>query len=386
MSQSNQDGVNQSMKTTVGDVYTSGENNTTTFNNNQTVNNNQTTRNFNFEYVLSEEKEKLIKKYAASKPFKQESPYRGFKSFGIDDKKSFFGRDLLSEQLLDAVEQNNLVLVLGASGSGKSSIVRAGLISRWKEQRKLKNEHYYDFIFTPGDHPFASLHQGLNNNYKINEGYTSMAKNFKIDTFKNAVEKIKNSKLEKWLFFIDQFEEIFNVPDEKEGHIFIQSLNKLTELNDPSIKIVLAMRSDFLGKFEINPNLSKLVNENKVEMIGDMTPEELREAIEQPAAEHGVIFEDGLVKQIIDDINGTDRDISIQKGYLPFLQYTLYRLWCAENLSPIHRQLTRRCYSKIGGIGGSLKQQVQDIYSHFTEEEKVLSRTIFLNLFDIKAL
>jgi hypothetical protein len=137
------------------------------------------------------------------------------------------------------------------------------------------------------------------------------------------------------------------------------------------------MRADFLDRLSPYPQLVKATDKH-CPLIAEMQPDELRLAIEQPAAHHGVVFETELVEEIIKDIQG-------QAGYLPLLQYTLDLLWKTEvkNGSIQDRTLNISTYRQLGGVRGALQQRVDSIYGALPEPEKLATQRIFLKLVDI---
>ena len=317
-------------------------------------------------------------------PLIKTSPYQGLKRFNFKDREYFFGRDKLIARLFEAVNRSSLSLVLGASGSGKSSVVRAGLIPELK--KSLESETFYDFIFTPNQDPFESFYRCLLNeekDYRFRDSEAKIALEAKADTMKKAIRTLKKDK-ERWLIFIDQFEELFTVcKDIEKCKNFIKSLVQIAKSGDSSVKLILAMRSDFLEQFSFYPELAAIANQNNIHLVTEMYPDELRQAIEQPAAKHGVIFEKGLVEQIIEEVEG-------QKGYLPLLQYTLDLLWESEcqtlgtdgrpNIED--RTLNRKSYAILEGVRGALQKRVNEIYSHLNQDEQLATKQIFLNLVD----
>ena len=313
------------------------------------------------------------------------SPYQGLKRFNFRDSSRFFGRDKLINRLFEAVNRSNLSLVLGASGSGKSSVVRAGLIPVLK--KSLESQVFYDFVFTPNQDPFDSLYRCLLNeekDYSFNESEAEIALRAKADTLTQVIEHLQKAE-ERWLIFIDQFEELFTICDDQDKRkSFIQSLVQVAKSGNSSVKIILAMRSDFLEQFSFYPDLGQIANQNNVHLVTEMYPDELRQAIEQPAAKHGVVFEEGLVEQIITEVEG-------QKGYLPLLQYTLNLLWLAEcqtlsTDSHPHiedRTLNKKSYLALEGVRGALQKQVKKIYENLNQEEQDATKQIFLKLVNI---
>jgi len=125
-----------------------------------------------------------------------------------------------------------------------------------------------------------------------------------------------------WLIFIDQFEELFTTSQPEKRDQFIASLVQLSKTKQRSVKIVATMRADFLDHLSPYPQLVKATDKHRP-FIAEMQQDELRLAIEQPAAQHGVVFEEGLVEEIIKNVQG-------QAGYLPLLQYTLNLVWETE--------------------------------------------------------
>jgi len=315
-------------------------------------------------------------------PLIKNSPYQGLKRFNVKDRDRFFGRDKLIARLFEAVNRSNLSLVLGASGSGKSSVVRAGLIPELK--KSLESQTFYDFIFTPNQDPFESLYRCLlseEKNYNFSKSDAKIALEAKANTLKEVIRTLRNDG-ERWLIFVDQFEELFTIcddPDKRKN--FISGLVEVAKFGDSSVKIVLAMRADFLEQLSFYPDLGAIANQNNIHLVTEMFPDELRQAIEQPAAKHGVVFEEGLVEQIIKELDG-------QKGYLPLLQYTLNLLWKSEcqtrgadgRFEIEDRILNKKSYAALEGVRGALQKRVNEIYSNLNQDEQTTTKQIFLKL------
>lgn len=319
-------------------------------------------------------------------PLIKDSPYRGLKRFNDKDRDLFFGRDKLIAELFEMVNRSNLSLVLGASGSGKSSVVRAGLIPELK--KSLESQTFYDFIFTPNQDPFDSLHRCLlieEKDYHFSEAEVEIAREAKADTLTKVIDTLRKDG-ERWLIFVDQFEELFTICNDLDKRKnFISGLVEVAKSGNSSVKIVLAMRADFLDQLSFYPDLGAIVNENNnMRLVTMMHPDELRQAIEQPAAKHGVVFEEGLVEQIIKELDG-------QKGYLPLLQYTLKLLWESECQTPgadgrpniEDRTLNKKSYAALEGVRGALQKRVNEIYKNLNEDEKKITKQIFLKLVNV---
>ena len=319
------------------------------------------------------------------RPLIKTSPYQGLNRFNLKDRDHFFGRDELIAKLFEVVNRSNLSLVLGASGSGKSSVIRAGLIPELK--KSLASNKFYDFIFTPKEDPFESLYRCLlseEKDYSFRESEAKIAQESRVDTLSKVINTLKKDD-ERWLIFVDQFEELFVTCHdiEKRNH-FIESLVQVAKSGDPLVKLILAMRADFLEQLSSYPTLGSMLNQNNMHLITDMHPDELRQAIEQPAAKHGMVFEDGLVEQIIAEVEG-------QKGYLPLLQYTLDLLWQTEcrtagangRLNIEDRTLNKKSYDALEGVRGALQKHVNEIYEHLNQDEQSATQQIFFKLVNV---
>ena len=200
------------------------------------------------------------------------------------------------------------------------------------------------------------------------------------------ISKLKKNE-ERWFIFIDQFEQLFINIDLEKRNNFIEGIVRVAKKGDSSVRILLAMRSDFLEQFSFYPTLGAIANKNNIHLVTEMYPDELRQAIEQPAAKNGVVFEKGLVEQIIKEVKG-------QKGYLPLLQYTLNLLWDKECTTKAadgcfhieDRTLNKVSYVALGGVRGALQKRVDEIYTDIckkNEDGELVTKRIFLKLVNI---
>ena len=218
--------------------------------------------------------------------FVARSPYKGLKKFESEDKDRFFGRDQFLKALVTELDQTNLILLLGASGSGKSSVVRAGLIP-WLE----RSTQWVKLTFAPDQDPFESLYRSLGSQYR--QADAQIAREARVDTLTQVVTTLRQPDSH-WLIFIDQFEELFTTTQAEKRDRFIESLVQLNAalklLGQPKgcpVKLIATMRADFLDRLSPYPGLVKATNQHRP-MIAEMQSDELRMAIEQPAAHHGV--------------------------------------------------------------------------------------------------
>ncbi len=294
------------------------------------------------------------------------SPYLGLEKFGVEDHDKFFGRDRWIENLTEHLKQKNVLLLLGASGSGKSSLIQAGLVPALKKQSSLSLFKLFSFV--PDVSPFESFYVSLQPTYKSK---AKLAQIVKEDTLIQVGQSLRQDS--QWLIFIDQFEELFTRTPKTERDVFIKSLIKLIEKSDGSIKVILTMRADFLDKLSPYPDLGKLHDRYSL-MLTDMDDRDLRLAIAEPAARNGVVFEKGLIEQII-------ADFKEQAGSLPLLQYTLNLLWNKDDLQD--RGLNAETYQELGGVTGALQQQANRIYDQFNEPQRKVAEQVFLELIEL---
>lgn len=311
------------------------------------------------QYIVSNQPDDRIKE----RDLITESPYKGLDKFEAEDKDKFFGRDQLIASLSKDLEQNNLLLLLGASGSGKSSLVRAGLIPKFLDKR------FVNLTFVPDEDPFESLYGCLISKYGVAKAKT--AQKGEADTLIQVVGELKKDS--RWLIFIDQFEELFTISQKAERDKFIDSLVQLIEVQDNSVKIVLTMRADFLDKISPYPSLVSIYNSHS-QLLADMSSSDLRLAIAEPAARNGVVFQEGLLEEIINDFQG-------QAGSLPLLQYTLNLLWEKDDITD--RILNKQTYYDLGRVTGALQQQANKVYDELLPAEQEAARQIFIDLVDV---
>ncbi|MFN6478750.1 NACHT and WD repeat domain-containing protein [Nostoc sp. DedQUE07] len=254
------------------------------------------------------------------RPFQIDSPYLGLKTFEIKDKDKFFGREKWIANLGDRLKKDNVLLLLGASDSGKSSLIRAGLIPYLGNN----NNSLININFHPDENPFKSLYQCLAFTYGKKSPLADIAREIRENTLIKIVTLLKQD-YQCVLIFIDQFEELFTKTQKPERDKFVASLFQLFQQQDSSVKIILTMRSDFLDKFSEYPQLAN-IHDRYSRILTRMSDRELKLAIAEPAARIGVTFEQGLVEQIIHDFHQ-------QNDYLPLLAYTLNVLWEREDIA-----------------------------------------------------
>jgi WD40 repeat protein len=299
-------------------------------------------------------------------------PYRGLFAFREEDALFFYGRENFSQTLVEATQRGELVSVIGASGSGKSSVVFAGLVPELKRQGLWKI-----VSCRPGQRPFQSLSTAWVASRAFHQSQEEqlhsalqLAEEWRTDSavLHNTVDTaIWESPGTKLLFIVDQFEELYTqCQDTEERQAFIDGLLKVVELTN--VALVITLRSDFLGQALAYPPLANVLRQGN-RMLGAMSSDELQLAIVQPAALLGVTLEEGLPDRMI-------AAVSHSNGNLPLLEFALQELWKKRQGT----QLTHAAYDEIGGLEAAVARYMEQAYNRLSESEKERSRQIFLQL------
>jgi len=290
------------------------------------------------------------------------------------DSEDFFGRETLVQDLLGRMaEENDLsrfLAVIGPSGSGKSSAVKAGLIPSLRRGGLPGSEHWFIVEFTPGSHPFEELETALLR-VAVNppESLLGQLRQDERGLLRAIGRILPPDKLVDLVLVIDQFEELFTLLDDEDTRAaFLESL--LTALLDPRsrLRVVITLRADFTDRPLEYVDFGELVRQ-RTEFVLPLTPDELELAITQPARQAGLALEPGLSGRII-------RDLGDQPGVLPLLQYALTELYERR----VGRRLTLGAYQDSGGVLGALGKRAEEIYSDLDQTGQETARQVFLRL------
>ncbi|MEH2317440.1 nSTAND1 domain-containing NTPase [Nostoc sp.] len=283
--------------------------------------------------------------------FNQENPYRGLYAFESEQAQYFCGRDAAVRTLISRLAESRFLAVIGYSGSGKSSLVKAGLLPQLKGDRIPGSSEWAIASFTPGEYPYGKLFDILARQQQQNQPH---------------------------LLFIDQFEEIFTLcQDDEERKAFIRLVAEEVKTTERQTRIILTIRGDFLKRCAEYLEIITLINSTPSTsfIVPPMSFAELEEAIEKPAKLHGVNFEHGLMSQIASDVFTCP-------GALPILQYALKELWrvCIEEPESPEPLLTRKGYEEIGGVKGALDKQATNWYLGLMPLNQAFTRRLFMEL------
>jgi hypothetical protein len=311
-------------------------------------------------------------------------PYRGLEPFHEDDAPLFFGRDKFAVDLLQRILTHPLVVVVGPSGSGKSSVVQAGLLPRLRREG-WPNQTWEAVTFTPRENPFHSLAKELlplieptKSTVEQMVEARSLAEaltecKIPLDDPINAALKVVQTA-NRLLLVVDQFEELFTMSEERYRQLFIKSLVTTATHFDSPVTVVLTLRADFYGQaISLSRELSDCIQHGLVN-IGPMTKGELRQVIEEPANRVGLSFEPGLVARLL-------KDVSDQPGNLPLLEFALKELW--------HRQqdgkITNEQYDAIGTLEGAISKRADAQFERVPPAERETVLRAFTRLVRVSA-
>jgi WD40 repeat protein len=299
------------------------------------------------------------------------APYVGLAAFQAADAEWFFGRDKVIKHLLTRVCERRFLGVFGASGSGKSSVLRAGLIARASTSGLSGTGPQPTLVFTPGPHPLEECAVQLAS--YTGESVAVLRNEFSADP-QNLHLRIRQALAGTpadvdLVLVIDQFEEVFTLcadPAERAG--YIAALIFAASTPTSRARVVLGVRADFYGHCGQHPELVEALSDGQI-LIGSMTHDELRAAITGPAATTGAMVESALVTRLITDANG-------QPGVLPLVSHALLETWRRRRGAT----LTLAGYEAAGGIQHAIARSAEHAYTTLTPAQQAVAKQIFLRL------
>jgi WD40 repeat protein/tRNA A-37 threonylcarbamoyl transferase component Bud32 len=280
-------------------------------------------------------------------------PFKGLASFEPVDADYFFGRERLVAELVARLVGAGFLGIVGPSGSGKSSVLRAGLLPALAEGVLPGSGGWRRWLLRPGERPLEALRSIL----------VSGAN----DPLAEALDTLPaNSRL---LLAVDQLEELFTAcRSDAERAAFADTLARAAADPQGRAVVVVALRADFYGRFAAYPALAELLGANHV-LVGHMQASELRRAVELPAGRVGLRVEAELSDALVDDVEGAP-------GALPLLSTALLELWQKRR----HDALTLAAYRESGGVHGAVARLAESTYARVPDERKSIVRALMLRL------
>ena len=267
-------------------------------------------------------------------------PYKGLASFDAADADYFFGRERLVADIVARLVGATFVGLVGPSGSGKSSTLRAGLLPALAQGVLPGSESWRQIVLRPGEHTVADL--------------------------RRVLESAEPE--ERLVLALDQFEELFTTHRAEERVAYMDALADAAEREGGRLVIVLAVRADYYGACAAHPRLARLLGETHV-LVGPMQPQELARAIAEPARKAGLAVDRDLVTKLVDDVAG-------QPGALPLLSTALLELWQHRD----GRRMRLAAYERTGGVDGAVARLAEQAYGSLSEDEQGVARRILIRL------
>ena len=286
-------------------------------------------------------------------------PWRGLTAYDIEDAPWFHGRERLVAETVARLAGSRFVALVGASGAGKSSTLRAGLLAAIGQDVLAGSAGWRVVAFRPGKHPLRQLARqslGQPNRDEVADLLTHL-----VTAGPEGDRRV--------IVAVDQLEEAWTLcADEGERQQFLDTLTELATDPRVPVSVVVAVRADFLDRVAEHAGLRAVLGDGTL-LVGPMTPAELRRAVERPAALAGLVLDDGLAETVVHDAGG-------EPGLLPLLSTALAQLWERRE----GRSLTYAGYVALGGLAGAIATLAEETWDGFGADEQVAARAVLLRL------
>ncbi len=311
-------------------------------------------------------------------PAPGDPPYKGLLCYTEADEDLFFGREKLVAHLVDRLNEQRFLAIVGASGSGKSSLLRAGVLPALRRA----GDSWQIVLVTPGPHPLSSVALALTADLDDTRLTAAAISDMLIERralcHLAELHRTRNGAA-RLLLVVDQFEELFTqCRDEKERRSFVDGLIEASRAPSGATTVLLTLRADFYEALSQCPPLNQVVARQQ-EYIGAMDASELRQAIISPAARLGWQFTPGLVDLILHDL-GADADRQPEPGALPLLSHALLETWRRRR----RNLMTLRAYFESGGVRGAIARTAERVYGReLSADEQIIARSMFVRLTEL---
>lgn len=299
-------------------------------------------------------------------------PYMGLQAFNEENAQYFYGREALTQKLLNHLTHQSSLALVGASGSGKSSLVEAGIIAQLRKGTQIPgSQNWWLGCFRPSAKPISALakilvdpgtpkeqaHQRLQIEGLLYQGVEGL------------VQWLRTRREPMVVLVIDQFEELFTLAETIDRQRFLELILPALKFASDRFKLIITVRADFTANCLEIPELAQFLQQSSVLVPPYLTEEDYRNAIIKPAEQVGLKVEPSLVEVLLQDLDRSTGD-------LPLLQFVLQKLWERRPGG----KLTLATYQQLGGIKGSLERQAQSTYESLDPQAQDCARWIFMNL------
>jgi WD40 repeat protein/transcriptional regulator with XRE-family HTH domain len=317
-----------------------------------------------------------VRRAPGPRPSDERSPYRGLEPFGVDDAEWFFGRASALQTLSDrlrAIERQTtgtrMLVVLGASGSGKSSLLAAGLAAHVGADAEGNGRDVR--LCTPGLYPFSAVAHALAGRVDATE-IERVLRERPAD-----LPALLTAPLP--LLIIDQLEEVFTlVPDKVERHQFLLAIRAIAQAPG-GLSIVVALRADFYAGLLDLPDYAEILQDHQI-AVSPMSTDELQAVIIEPARRAGVSVQPELVDLLIRDFApGRGHGLALDRGALPLLSHALLQTWQRTRRS----EMTVEDYRAAGGLSGSVAVTADSTFDSLPAERQAVARELLLRLVNV---
>ncbi|WP_049564506.1 hypothetical protein [Streptomyces sp. SBT349] len=298
-----------------------------------------------------------------------DAPYLGLATFEPGDAEWFFGRERLVARLCARLESTAFLAVFGASGAGKSSVLRAGLLPAVANATAAEGGAWPTALLVPGARPLEELAIRLANLGGVAASSLHGALRAEPDGIRLVLRQVLAERSEKArvLIVVDQFEEVFTLcRDQQERDRFIDCL--VAAAQEPRGRVVLGVRADFYARCAEHAGLVAVLDGHHM-LVGPMNEEDLRSVVTGPAGRAGIRVEAELVEAVVADAHG-------QPGALPLVSHALRETWRRRR----GVALTPAGYRAAGGVRGAIAQSAERVYGNFDAEQRRVAAALFLRL------
>jgi WD40 repeat protein len=320
-----------------------------------------------------------------NKPGGQTNPFPGLRPFRPEEKKFFFGRDNESREIAGKLLQNRFVAVIGASGSGKTSLINCGLLPVLEKLSDPEKLSWSYLSIRPGDDPFGALADAFSESETLkspeqNERHRILALLREDPDWISKVGTISQNKNRRILLIIDQFEELFRygspnmgVGSVKDAGTFIQLLTQAVSPGHKNFYILIALRSDLISECARYKGFTNLINNSNF-LVPRMTRDNLRDAIEGPMRYSGAKPDPGFTDQLVNECSN-------RADQLPVLQHALMRTWARwKELDEPDKPLGFSDYSITGSMEDIISSDADSVYENLGEKGKKVCEKIFKSI------
>ncbi len=299
-------------------------------------------------------------------------PYMGLRSFSEADVQYFYGRETLTQTLIQQLNQRSCLAVVGASGSGKSSVVQAGLLAQLQQGKQLPgSDRWWLGSLRPGAYPLKALaHRLVETGSEKEKAYQQQQlEGLLHQGAEGFVHWLRQRSEPMVVLVVDQFEELFTLAAASERQQFLALLFGAMEYASDRFKLVFTLRADFIAACLEVPELATILQRSSVLVPPTLTDDDYRQVIIQPAAQVGLQVEPELVEVLL-------AELSHSAGALPLLEFVLEQLWSRRQAGV----LTLQTYQQLGGLKVALERNAQAVYDSLDADAQACAQWIFLAL------